>query len=394
VDPVNETIEPPAQHIQAPGSNPNAEGASIASAQSFRQLFELAPICIFVVDLQARPATILEFNHRAELTYGYTTAEIVGMPVALLGPADAGPVVQRLAERAWRGETVTAETIHWRRDGTRFPVRIHAACSPTVPHELVIAVEDTTVERLHRSEAEAVESERYRLAHEIHDSVAQSLAGLRYRAALWHRLVDDDPARMHTALDGLQDELATVIEDIRRVIFALRPIALDEKGFRPALSQWVEHFGAQFALAIHLEHAGVQENLPAAYEIPLFRVIQEALSNVRQHARATEVTVRLAADAVDGIFLAVVDNGQGFDHGQMRTARQRSRYGLPQMRERIMDFGGTMEIRSGVGRGTELVVHLPNVPAHLRDATGYEGLERRSNQRRQPDTSRRKHGAR
>ncbi len=259
------------------------ESASRAGERRYRHLFDHMPICIFVADVTVTPAIILEVNRRAELVYGYTAAEMVGMPAAHLMPEDARPAVQAILRRVQQGETVTAETTNQRRDCTCFPVRVIATPDPADAGRMIVTVEDITAEVQRRSEAEAIDAERHRIAHEIHDGVAQSLAGLRFKSALWHHLADAPPG-MRAALDELQAVLTAAIIDLRRAIFALRPVDLDALGFFAALAQLVRDFGDHNQLAARLEIAGPQEVLPEVYELPLFRIIQEGLSNVGQHA--------------------------------------------------------------------------------------------------------------
>ena len=229
----------------------------LASEQRYRHLFEHMPICIFVADLTVTPATILEVNRRVELVYGYTAAELTGMPATQLVPAGALPTVLSVVQRVQQGETVTAETINQHRDGTRFPVRIIATPDPGDSGLMIVTVEDITAEKARRSEAEAIDAERRRIAHEIHDGVAQSLAGIRFKSALWSHLADGAPPGMHAALGELQEVLNTAIVDIRRAIFALRPLDLERLGFFPALVQLVGDFGDQNQLAARLELSGV-----------------------------------------------------------------------------------------------------------------------------------------
>jgi len=118
------------------------------------------------------------------MVYGYAAVELVGMSATQLAPLDAWPAILATVRRVREGETVTAETTGQRRDGRRFPVRVIAAPDPTDASLMILTVEDisTVVER--RSEADAITAERRRIAHEIHDSVAQSLAGIRFQSAL------------------------------------------------------------------------------------------------------------------------------------------------------------------------------------------------------------------
>ena len=345
-----------------------SENAVRAGEQRYRHLFEHMPVCIFVADVTATPAIILEANRRAELAYGYTAAEFAGMPAAYLIPEDTRAAVLTIVQRVQQGQTVTAETTNQRRDCTCFPVRIVAAPDPTDARHMIVTVEDITAEVQRRSEAEAIDAERHRIAHEIHDGVAQSLAGLRFKSALWRHLADAAPPGMRAALEELQAVLSAAIVDLRRAIFALRPVDLDALGFYPALTQLVRDFGDQNQLAVRLEIVGPQEALPEVHELPLFRIIQEGLSNVGQHARASSVVVQLMVDPAGGVVVSVHDNGCGFDPGQLGPVDQAGHFGLRQMRERILDLGGTLDIHSAVGQGTQLVITLPTVTRKVNHA--------------------------
>ncbi len=197
-----------------------SDSGSQAGEQRYRHLFEHMPICIFVADLTVTPPIVLEANRRAQLVYGYTAAELVGMPAAQLVPEEARLAVMTIVQQVQQGQTVTTETINQRRDGTRFPVRVVAAPDPTDAGHMIVTVEDITAEKQRRSEAEAIDAERRRIAHEIHDGVAQSLAGLRFKSALWSHLADAAPPGMRAALDELQAALIAAIVDLRRAIFA------------------------------------------------------------------------------------------------------------------------------------------------------------------------------
>lgn len=338
---------------------------SQASEQRYRHLFENLPICIFTVDLTATPAVIIDGNRQAGLVYGYPADELAGAPVAQLVPKDSREIAQNIIQRVRHGETVTTEIDNQRRDGTIFPVRAVATLDPDNNNQMIIAVRDITAERLRRSEAEAIEADRLRIAHEIHDGVAQNLGGLRFKSALWSHLSETAPPEMRAALDELQTVLATAIADIRRAIFALRPVDLDAVGFFPTLAQLVTDFGDQNQLAAKLDVSGPQDALPQLYELPLFRIIQHGLNNIGQHARADSVLVSLTVDKSGGVAVSVRDNGCGFDTGQVSA---NSHFGLRQMRERILARGGTLDIHSAIDEGTQLLITLP--PPELKHAPG------------------------
>ena len=350
--------------------SPESDAARQAGEQRYRHLFENLPICIFVADLTVDPAIILEINQRTALVYGYTAAELVGIPAANLVAEASQDFVQSILQRVRRGETVTAESFNRRRDGTTFPVRVIATLDPTDSSRLITAVEDITAEKQRRSEADAIDAERLRIAHEIHDGVAQTLAGLRLKSALWSHLAQSDSPGMRTALDELQGVLLAAIADIRRAIFALRPVDLESLGFLPALAKLVADFGEENQLSARLDVSGSQATLPAAYELPLFRIIREGLSNIGRHAQASVAVVRIDTDAAGGVALSVSDNGRGFDPGQIGQGEHTGHFGLRQMRERILYLGGTLDVHSALGQGTELVISLPPVAIEVSRAAG------------------------
>jgi two-component system sensor histidine kinase DegS len=336
-----------------------ADSADQTGEQRYRHLFENAPICIFVIDLTVDPVTIREVNRRAELLYGYPAAEMIGMPAVYLVPDEAETVIQTTVQQVRQGQRVTVEATSRRRDGTLFPVRVIAAPDPTDGSDMIVTVENISAEKERRTEAEAIDAERRRIAHEIHDGVAQSLAGLRFKSAFWSSLADAVPPDMRAALDELQTVLNDAIADLRRAIFALRPLDLESLGLLPTLTQLVGEFGDQNQLAARLDVSGSQDALPVAYELPLFRIIQEGLNNIGQHAGATLVLVRLTVDMADGVRAVLRDNGCGFDPRHLDSVDRKDHFGLRQMRERIVDLGGTLDIDSTVGHGTELVITLP-----------------------------------
>jgi PAS domain S-box-containing protein len=327
----------------------------------YRHPFDHAPICIFVIDLSRTPAVILEANRQAELMFGYTTAELAGMPAAKLAPIEAEATMVSVVQQVRRGHIERVETTNRHRDGTLFPARVIAALDPMDVGKTIVTVEDISAETQRRNEAQAIDAERRRIAHEIHDGVAQSLAGLRFKSAFWSHLAETAPPGMETALDELQTIITDAIVDLRRAIFALRPIDLDALGFGPALIQLVENFGDLNQLAARLDLYGPVGMLPAAYELPLFRIIQEGLNNVGAHASASSVGVCMAVDTDGGVTVSLRDNGRGFEPHQLGPADREGHFGLRQMRERVVSRGGTMDIHSAPGRGTELVISLPSV---------------------------------
>ncbi len=329
--------------------------------ERFRALFENAPLGVFEVDLSLSPPRILRANRAAARTYGGTVAELNDMPLDRLSAASALVDLDRLLGGLRAGEKVTLESTHRRQDGSEFPVRVSAALQRAPRHgqEAIVIVEDITAERAWRSEEEAIAEERRRIAREIHDGLAQDLVSLRMRARLWHQLVDESPQQMHAELDALRDLLRDNIREVRRAIFALRPVALDELGFWPSLRCFLSEFGEQNQLHVSLEVRGAEGDLPTRDEPVLFRIIQEALHNVARHAQASTVWVEVDLQGAEIIQVTVCDDGVGFDPASLEQAAHRGHIGLQQMRERVAGLHGTFSLSSAPGQGTVIHITLP-----------------------------------
>jgi PAS domain S-box-containing protein len=330
------------------------------SEERFRAMFENAPLCVFELDVAQSPPRIIRANRQGGRVFGWPEEELAGALLDRVFPPDAWPAVQKLVSTLKAGETTTIASAGLRRDGTVFPVRVSATGEPGPDlRRVILTVEDTTAEKERRSEEEAIAEERRRIAREIHDGLAQDLAGLRFRVRLWHNLVDGDPAQMHTELDGLQELLGKNIREVRRSIFALRPVALDELGFYPALHQFANEFAEQNQLHIDLRIEGPAEQLPGFLEPVLFRLIQEALNNVGKHAQAQMVWLVLDLTSPDAVALRIRDDGVGFDPAILEQVARHGHFGLKQMRERVERLHGTLDLHSQRGRGTEIHAVLP-----------------------------------
>jgi two-component system sensor histidine kinase DegS len=205
----------------------------------------------------------------------------------------------------------------------------------------------------------AQESERQRLARQMHDGPAQSLTNLILQAEICERLFDTDPVRARTELAGLKDAVTGTFKKVREFIFDLRPMMLDDLGLNPTLKRYVQDFESKSNLACNLTITGKEQRLPPHAEVTVFRVIQSLLNNVREHAHATHVEINL--DLSPGHLKATVeDDGSGFDVAEaMAAARQRKTMGLVTIMEQVEMLGGEIQFDSGLGRGTKVQLSLP-----------------------------------
>ena len=204
----------------------------------------------------------------------------------------------------------------------------------------------------------AQEEERRRLAREIHDGPAQLLNSVVLRINVCQKLVETDPARLQDELAQLKDLVRLSLQDVRKVIFDLRPMALDDLGLVPALRTFLKDFQARTGIETDFAAFGSERRLDPAFEVAIFRLVQEALTNVYRHAGASRVWVKVETAGGSQIKVGVRDDGSGFDPEQVRAAGG-GHFGLVGMRERTELLGGSMEIISAPGQGTRLNFVFP-----------------------------------
>lgn len=201
----------------------------------------------------------------------------------------------------------------------------------------------------------AEEEERKRIARELHDETAQTLAALLIRLRLARGA--NDAAARDAMLDDVRQEIADALEGVRRFARGLRPPALDELGLVPAIESYARMLENASGLDVEIDADPIGGLLTPEAELALYRVIQEALSNAVRHAGASKVTVRIRPKP--GLLVATVeDNGRGFDVAKVMTG-QGSGLGLFGMKERAGYMGGRLDILSEPGRGTRVVVDIP-----------------------------------
>jgi signal transduction histidine kinase len=224
----------------------------------------------------------------------------------------------------------------------------------TVADVLAGALENSRLYR--KAQSAAVLEERNRLARELHDSVTQQLFSMTLTSQAARAQLERNPQRVAAQLERLQETSTAALAEMRALIFQLRPPALRDQGLVAALQQHAQLLARREGIMIGLSVAG-DERLARGVEQPLYRIVQEALNNVFKHANAKNVQVTLEFGA-EQIRVRVRDDGQGFDVGALPSADGRH-LGMLSMRERAAEIGGTMELRSAVGSGTEVIVSVP-----------------------------------
>jgi two-component system sensor histidine kinase NreB len=204
----------------------------------------------------------------------------------------------------------------------------------------------------------AQEDERKRISRELHDDTAQILFAQILRLTALKNSGDQSVQEVAAMLESMTVEAH---EGVRRLALELRPPALDDLGLDAALGELAQRFSEQLGIAIDYQARGSKERLPAAIELILYRVAQEALTNVAKHARAATVALDLDRSERD-VSISVRDDGRGFEV-QNATARNEEGLGLGLfgMAERVELVGGSFRIWSRQGAGCEVFAYIPIV---------------------------------
>jgi len=196
----------------------------------------------------------------------------------------------------------------------------------------------------------AREEERRRLRRNLHDTIGPTLAALSLKAGSVRNLIEQDLPAAQEQLNELRELIRIVITDIRRVVYNLRPPALDELGMLPALQEQARQ-SSTGGLQVSLHTPDQMPPLSAAVEVAAYRIVMEALTNVERHAHARHCRISLSVN--DQVSIEVVDDGVGL------LPNHRAGVGIASMRERVAELGGSCTIESPAGGGTRVVAFLP-----------------------------------
>jgi signal transduction histidine kinase/YHS domain-containing protein len=210
----------------------------------------------------------------------------------------------------------------------------------------------------------AQEAERTRLARELHDEIVQQLIALGHGVDRVQRLLERNPALATERLQAMRASVTALVDELRALIGDLRPPALAELGLLPAVELLLNRSG-EGGPDITLVVRGDERRLAPQSELALFRIVQEAWSNIRRHARARRADFTFAYEH-DGLYVTISDDGVGFARVDEADAPD-GHWGLRGMRERAELTGGTLQVTSEPGRGMRLHLHIPYAGEDGRD---------------------------
>ena len=339
------------------------------SERKYKVLFENNPMPMWI--LRQHDNRILDVNESALIHYGYTRQEFLAMDATLIRPPEE------------RSKYITASQIHipgisfrgiWKhrkKDGSIIHVEIFATdyiyleqkvrlilsndVSEKLKAEINLQQSYEQIRQLASHLQDIREEERANIAREIHDELGQQLTGLKMDLS-WtakRKIVSDDQ-ELSKKLAGTIDLLDLTIKTVRRIATELRPSILDDLGLIAAIEWQSQEFGRRTGIACRFVTDLTEYIFPPQMAIALFRICQEAMTNVARHSEARNV-VTVLSERDDKIILTIMDNGIGFIENKMEGKKT---LGLLGMRERTLMLGGEFQIASGPGEGTKITVSV------------------------------------
>lgn len=207
---------------------------------------------------------------------------------------------------------------------------------------------------------ELQEQDRQRIARDLHDSTVQILTSLIHKCEISTRFVDIDPIRTKLELTTISNTLKSVINEIREVIFNLKPMSLEDLGLIMTIERFINQLMNHNDIEIKFRHNEERKDVLPVINLSLFRVIQEACNNAIKHSNAKCIEIDINYD-VEDIKVTIKDNGKGFDTSKIkdRNTQDYSGCGLSIMKERIYLLSGKLDIKSTINKGTIVNISVP-----------------------------------
>ena len=327
----------------------------------YRQIVENAdtPIVYYGLD-----GTILVINSAGARNLGGVPADFIGKSLEELFPILAAEIRERITRVAESGIGASQfEDCVDLPSGRRwFSSNVQPVKDETDEVVAVQIISMDITERRHAENAlrdlshrivEVQETERRHIARELHDQVGQALTGLKFCLEI---ATHESGEKQQESFSEAQTIIDDLMARVRTMSLDLRPSMLDDLGLLPALLAHFKRYTAQTGIQVIFQHQGMQDRLSSKVETEVYRIVQEALTNVARHARVPEVTVHILVQS-GLVALKIKDKGIGFDPTSTIASGQTS--GLIGMRERAALLGGYFTLYSVPGEGTELVVEMP-----------------------------------
>ncbi|MBS0168180.1 MAG: PAS domain S-box protein [Nitrospira sp.] len=360
----------------------HTEQALRLSQGRLADILDLAEDAIIVTE---RDRSITLFNQGAAKLFGYDPSEVLGKPIDLLLPerfwiAHSSSIntsthhsesTHRMAQRC--------EVVGLKKDGCEFPAEASISLLSVGSRTTFTLIVRDITDRL-RTERQlqsltaklmtAQEEERRRIARELHDDINQRLALVAIDIGNMLSTPSTMTIQAQKTIQSLNQRLAKISDDVRRMAYKFHPSILDDLGLTAALKHMADEWSEKTGIKTVVVGEEMADPLPRDVASCLYRVTQESLANIMKHARAARVEVELTCDGQE-ITLSIQDTGVGFDLKDAQT--RHSGLGLVNMRERVRSVQGRLDISSEQGRGTCISVHIPFSGVRHEETTSYLG---------------------
>ena len=345
--------------------NKMAEMELRMNEEKYRTLIEQAVDAIALYDANGN---VLDVNTGSVNLLGYSKEELVHMSLKEILTGDeikTNPVQYDVLEQ---GKSTVKQRRMRKKDGTVVETEVRSQQLPDGRFLSVIRdlTERIVAERELAASYEAIrkltghiqnirEEERTNIAREIHDELGQQLTVLKMDVSWLRKKIGASDEAVKLKLKDLITMLDETVKTVRRISSELRPSLLDDLGLVAAMEWQLGEFEKRSAINTSFTNPGDDLQLPDLIKTALFRIFQESLTNVARHSHATKVSVTITSGN-GSLVLSIADNGRGFD--KQKVAEKKT-LGILGMKERIAMIGGNYEIKSGLGKGTEVIVKIP-----------------------------------
>ncbi|MBA4263968.1 MAG: hypothetical protein C0453_02705 [Comamonadaceae bacterium] len=349
-----------------------------------RSLFERVPVAIWITEAErvvfANPAS-------AQLMGRPNPSDLLGCSIFdFLSPTSHAPVREHLLNLEKEDATVVISGAIRHADGTLREVELVVAPLPDMERRFVqMVINDVThrtrekkqllrsrrtLRELSASMVEAREEERQRIARELHDELGQQLTAMKLEMVACLR--DHPHAALAERAQGMLDMLDETVASARRIAMDLRPLMLDDLGLADAIEWLVQEFSRRSLMGVELQLDKNLGTLPPKLSTTLYRIVQEALTNISRHAQASRVSITLEKLSQD-LQLIVQDNGVGFPREPQ--VRRVGSFGLLGIRERVLMLGGSLTVENALTGGAVLSVRVPLIQTENPDEIDDETRE-------------------
>jgi PAS domain S-box-containing protein len=347
----------------------DVERQRLAMAQRYEYLTKYANDIILVTDQNLR---IVEANDRALASYGYDRDDLLNLHLSDLYPPETRPSLERLLHQVEEQSGLIFETVQQRKEGSTFAaevsLRLLEVEGDTLFQEIIrdITERKRTEKVLKESEKNlrllsgqllrAQESERKRISRELHDELGHSLLALKLQIGSVQDQLLPRQDSLKTEVKKILGSVNATIEEVRRLYYALSPGDLEDLGLTASLRCLLEDFAE---LQKHIKWTINWDNLdglfPLSTQTAIYRVVQEALTNIGKHADPKQISLKITRDKRE-VVITIEDDGVGFDQNKVS---EKKTLGLLAMEERVKILGGSFELWSQPNRGTSITFRIP-----------------------------------